>query len=144
MACAARDIWAEGGGDAAVREALTRAIAIAAQQGSETFRRRAAADRDLLTEAAKPSRAELLVELERIRVMTPPQYAWCDLPYGRRFGPRRSGYAVSSVVDASVALKWFLSEEAFPSIVDVRLIRDLLLVDGLRAEEGREKKSGRE
>ena len=28
--------------------------------------------RDLLTEAAKPSRAELLVELERIRAMTPP------------------------------------------------------------------------
>ena len=28
--------------------------------------------RDLLTEAAKPSRAELLAELERIRAMTPP------------------------------------------------------------------------
>jgi plasmid stability protein len=27
--------------------------------------------RDLLTEAAKPSRAELLAELERIRAMTP-------------------------------------------------------------------------
>ena len=29
--------------------------------------------RDLLTEAAKPSRAELLAELERIRGMTPPR-----------------------------------------------------------------------
>jgi len=28
--------------------------------------------RDLLTEAAKPSRAELLADLERIRAMTPP------------------------------------------------------------------------
>jgi tetratricopeptide (TPR) repeat protein len=37
-------IRAEGGGDAAVREALIRAVAIAEQQGSETFRRRAAAD----------------------------------------------------------------------------------------------------
>jgi hypothetical protein len=37
-------IRAEGRGDAAVREALARAIAIAEQQGSETFRRRAAAD----------------------------------------------------------------------------------------------------
>jgi L-2-hydroxyglutarate oxidase LhgO len=39
-------IRAEGGGDAAVREALARAVAIAEQQGSETFRRRAAADMD--------------------------------------------------------------------------------------------------
>jgi class 3 adenylate cyclase/tetratricopeptide (TPR) repeat protein len=37
-------IRAEGGGKAAVRDALARAIAIAEQQGSETFRRRAAAD----------------------------------------------------------------------------------------------------
>jgi len=37
-------IRAEGGSNAAVREALTRAVAIAEQQGSETFRRRAAAD----------------------------------------------------------------------------------------------------
>jgi antitoxin FitA len=29
--------------------------------------------RDLLTEAAKPSRAELIAELERIRAMTPPR-----------------------------------------------------------------------
>jgi plasmid stability protein len=29
--------------------------------------------RDLLTEAAKPSRAELLADLERIRAMTPPR-----------------------------------------------------------------------
>ncbi len=29
--------------------------------------------RELLTEAAKPSRAELLAELERIRAMTPPR-----------------------------------------------------------------------
>jgi plasmid stability protein len=29
--------------------------------------------RDLLTDAAKPSRAELLAELERIRAMTPPR-----------------------------------------------------------------------
>jgi plasmid stability protein len=28
--------------------------------------------RDVLTEAAKPSRAELLAELDRIRAMTPP------------------------------------------------------------------------
>ena len=28
--------------------------------------------RDLLTEAAKPSRAELIADLERIRAMTPP------------------------------------------------------------------------
>jgi hypothetical protein len=37
-------IRAEGGGDAAAREALARAVMIAEQQGSETFRRRAAAD----------------------------------------------------------------------------------------------------
>jgi plasmid stability protein len=29
--------------------------------------------RDLLTDGAKPSRAELLAELERIRAMTPPR-----------------------------------------------------------------------
>ena len=29
--------------------------------------------RDLLTETAKPSRAELLAELERLRAMTPPR-----------------------------------------------------------------------
>jgi predicted ATPase len=40
----AAEIRAEGGGDAAVREALTRAVAIAEEQGSETLRRRAAAD----------------------------------------------------------------------------------------------------
>ena len=39
-------IRAEGGRKAAIREALARAIAIAEQQGSETFRRRAAADMD--------------------------------------------------------------------------------------------------
>jgi len=37
-------IRAEGGGAAAVREALSRAVAIAGEQGSKTFRRRAAAD----------------------------------------------------------------------------------------------------
>jgi hypothetical protein len=37
-------IRAEGGGDTAVRETLSRAVAIAKEQGSETFRRRAAAD----------------------------------------------------------------------------------------------------
>jgi hypothetical protein len=37
-------IRAEGGGSAAVREALARAVAIAEEQGAETFRRRAAAD----------------------------------------------------------------------------------------------------
>jgi predicted ATPase len=37
-------IRVEGGGEAAVRDALARAVAIAEQQGSETFRRRAAAD----------------------------------------------------------------------------------------------------
>ena len=37
-------IRAEGGGEAAVRNALARAVAIAERQGSETFRRRAAED----------------------------------------------------------------------------------------------------
>jgi hypothetical protein len=37
-------IRADGGGEAAVRDALAGAVAIAEQQGSETFRRRAAAD----------------------------------------------------------------------------------------------------
>jgi hypothetical protein len=37
-------IRAEGGGEAAVHDALVRAVAIAEQQGSETFRRRAEAD----------------------------------------------------------------------------------------------------
>ena len=37
-------IGAERGGDIAVREALSCALAIAEQQGSETFRRRAVAD----------------------------------------------------------------------------------------------------
>lgn len=37
-------IRAEGRSKAAIREALARAVAIAEQQGSETFRRRAAAD----------------------------------------------------------------------------------------------------
>src|SRR5215472_9955509 len=39
-------IRAEGGGDAAVREALLRAVTMAEEQGSETFRHRAAADMD--------------------------------------------------------------------------------------------------
>ena len=56
--------------------------------------------RDLLTEAAKPSPAELLVELERIRAMTPPHAL--GMSYGRGFGPRRSGYAVSFVVDVTL------------------------------------------
>jgi antitoxin FitA len=46
----------------------------------ERLKARAAAERksleqklrDVLTEAAKPSRAELLAELDRIRAMTPP------------------------------------------------------------------------
>ena len=37
-------IRADGGDDAEVREALTRALAIAERQRSETFHRRAAAD----------------------------------------------------------------------------------------------------
>ena len=40
-------IRAEGGSSAAVREALDHAVAIAEEQGSETFRRRAAADIDV-------------------------------------------------------------------------------------------------
>ena len=36
--------------------------------------------RDLLTEAAKPSRAELLAELERIRAMTPPHQPGAAYP----------------------------------------------------------------
>ena len=39
-------IRAEGGGSTAIREALARGVAIAEKQGSETFRRRAAADMD--------------------------------------------------------------------------------------------------
>ena len=36
--------------------------------------------RDLLTEAAKPSRAELLADLERIRAMTPPRKPGAHYP----------------------------------------------------------------
>jgi antitoxin FitA len=36
--------------------------------------------RDLLTEAAKPSRAELIAELERIRAMTPPRKPGATYP----------------------------------------------------------------
>ena len=36
--------------------------------------------RDLLTEAAKPSRAELLADLERIRAMTPPRKPGATYP----------------------------------------------------------------
>jgi plasmid stability protein len=36
--------------------------------------------RDLLTEAAKPSRAELLAELERIRAMKPPSKPGATFP----------------------------------------------------------------
>ena len=36
--------------------------------------------RDLLTEAAKPSRAELLTELERVRAMTPPRKPGAGYP----------------------------------------------------------------
>jgi plasmid stability protein len=36
--------------------------------------------RDLLTEAAKPSRADLLADLERIRVMTPPRQPGVTYP----------------------------------------------------------------
>jgi antitoxin FitA len=36
--------------------------------------------RDLLTEAAKPSRAELLAELERIRAMTAPRKPGATYP----------------------------------------------------------------
>jgi hypothetical protein len=39
-------IRAEGGGSTTIREALARGVAIAEKQGSETFRRRAAADMD--------------------------------------------------------------------------------------------------
>lgn len=45
-------IRAGGGGDAAVREALSRAVAIAEEQGSETFRRRAAADLAALSDTS--------------------------------------------------------------------------------------------
>jgi plasmid stability protein len=36
--------------------------------------------RDLLTEAAKPSREELLADLERIRAMTPPRQPGATYP----------------------------------------------------------------
>jgi antitoxin FitA len=36
--------------------------------------------RELLTEAAKPDRAELLAELDRIRAMTPPRQPGIDYP----------------------------------------------------------------
>ena len=36
--------------------------------------------RDLLTEAAKPSRAEMLAELARIRAMTPPRQPGATYP----------------------------------------------------------------
>lgn len=36
--------------------------------------------RDVLTEAAKPSGAELVAELERIRAMTPPRQAGVAYP----------------------------------------------------------------
>ena len=36
--------------------------------------------REVLTEAARPSRAELLAELERIRAMTPPQQPGVTYP----------------------------------------------------------------
>jgi antitoxin FitA len=36
--------------------------------------------RDLLTEAAKPSRADLLADLERIRAMTPPRQPGVTYP----------------------------------------------------------------
>lgn len=36
--------------------------------------------RDLLTEAARPSRAELLAEIERIRAMTPPRQPGVNYP----------------------------------------------------------------
>ena len=36
--------------------------------------------RDLLTEAARPSRAELLAEIERIRAMTPPRQPGVSYP----------------------------------------------------------------
>ena len=46
-------IRAENGGDTAVREELARALAIAEQQGSGTFRRRAAADLDAMHAVVK-------------------------------------------------------------------------------------------
>jgi plasmid stability protein len=36
--------------------------------------------RELLTEAARPNRLELLAELERIRMMTPPRQPGSDYP----------------------------------------------------------------
>ena len=36
--------------------------------------------RELLTEAARPSRAELLADIERIRAMTPPRSAGVTYP----------------------------------------------------------------
>jgi antitoxin FitA len=36
--------------------------------------------RELLTEAAKPSRAELLAEIDRIRAMTPPRRPGIEYP----------------------------------------------------------------
>lgn len=54
----------------------------------ETLKTKAAAQRksleqslrELLTEAARPSRAELLAELDRIRAMTPPRKPGIQYP----------------------------------------------------------------
>jgi antitoxin FitA len=66
-------LWAVFVGQVIIRDVDDRVL--------ERLKARAAAQRrsleqslrDLLTEAAKPSRAELLAELERIRAMTPPR-----------------------------------------------------------------------
>ncbi len=66
--------------------------------------------RELLTEATRPGRAELLAELERIRAMTPPREPDAEYPTAERL-VREDRMPGELVVDASVALKWFLTDE---------------------------------
>ena len=63
--------------------------------------------RDILIEAARPGLHEVLADMDRIRAMTPkvPQTDFRREPILRRPRPR-----MALIIDASVAIKWFIDE----------------------------------
>ena len=63
--------------------------------------------RDVLAEAARPSREELIADLRRIRAMTSARAP----PRQYRPDPRGPGQPMKLVVDASVAIKWMIDEQ---------------------------------
>ncbi len=69
--------------------------------------------RDVLTETDRPSRAELLGGGRPHRRNDASARGGQDLSDGRGARPRVAGFPVTLIVDASVALKWFLADEPY-------------------------------